>query len=300
MLTRLLRNRGDDMSTKIISAEKIESAKSAIKNAVDKANKAGYSKGFESGKQEEYNNFWNSALSNGEQEYFAYAFGSVFNKNNFKPNHKMIPKSKIACKNCVNNKGDTCAKYGSFPTIDNNNAVAEGMFQGSRIVSKIDASMVDWYCVPCMLQTFMSSQITEITGLNPTNCTNMTRAFKWAGSLKKIQFLGYGKVAYWKDAFYSCEALKDVILEPVLDEFGNRVEFIIGSINFGDCINLTRESIESILAALSDDVAGKTITFSLSAVNKAFESTNGANDGSTNSGWLKISTKNQNWRVILI
>ena len=296
MLTRLLRNRGDDMSTKIISAEKIESAKSAIKNAVDKANKAGYSKGFESGKQEEYKNFW-SPISN--QTYFAYAFGSIFNFNNFKPPSTIIPKSQEACKVCEHNINGTCDKYGGSLPAEKNIAVAQGMFQGSRIRRALTSQDVDWLCVPNMDYAFASSNVTEVTGINAKNCKSMKHLFWWCSGLKKVEFTGYGRVTDWTKAFYRCLALEHIRFFTEYDESGKRTESIRASIDFGDCSKLTFNSIASIFGALSDDVSNCTVTLSLAAVDKAFERVEGANDGSTTYGWLNVSTKKTNWKVVL-
>lgn len=262
-----------------------------------KVYQAGKQEGHQTGKQEEYKNFW-SPISN--QTYFAYAFGSIFNYNNFKPPITIIPKSQEACKVCENNKNGTCDRYGGSLPAEKNIAVAQGMFQGSRIRRALTSQDVDWLCVPNMDHTFSSSSVTEVTGINAKNCKSMKHLFWWCSGLKKVEFTGYGRVTNWTKAFYRCLALEHVRFWPVYDDNNARIEYIIRSIDFGDCKKLTYTSIVQILGSLSPNVSGYTVTFSLDAVNKAFETSTGTNDGSTNSGWLKISTKNQNWRVILI
>lgn len=296
------------MSTKIISAEKIESAKSAIKNAVDKANNAGYqegyalgnSKGIETGKQEEYNRFWNEALGNGNREYYAYAFGSIFNDNNFNPPSTIIPKSQEACKVCEHNNNGTCDIYGALPT-EKKEAVAQGMFQGSRIKRTLNDSDVDWQCVPQMNYAFSSSSFIDVANINAKNCTSMKEAFWWCNSLKKVEFTGYGRVTNWTKAFYRCSALEHVRFWPVYDDNNVRTEYIIRSIDFGDCKKLTYASIVQILGSLSPNVSGYTVRFSLDAVNKAFESTNGANDGADTFEWQMLAFSiPSKWIVVLI
>jgi hypothetical protein len=64
---------------------------------------------------------------------------------------------------------------------------------------------------------------------------------------------------------------------------------------------LTVESIESVIWALSGEVGvtGKTATFNLDAVNKAFETEEGANDGSTSDWWNSLVGGVGNWTIAL-
>ena len=285
------------MSSKIIANETIESAKNAISEAVEKAHTAG----LKSGKEAEYNSFWDDALKNGKLEYFAYAVGSIFNDDNFKPNRKLVPKSKAACSTCEHyNEGslinNACDIYGRAPT-ETTAAVAEGIFRGAKI-TKLNEDTIDWQCVPRMDYAFSSSKITQVTGINAKNCISMKYLFKWCNALKKVEFVNYNQVVYWTDAFYSCGKIEHVRFFTDYDEEGKRTESIRASIDFGDCSKLTFDSIINIMEALSDDVS-RTVTLSLAAVNKAFESDVGANDGSTTYDWLDVSTKKTNWKVVL-
>lgn len=284
------------MSSKIIANETIESAKNAISKAVEKAHTAGYEKGYKTGETAEYNSFWDNAFQNGKREYFAYAFGSIFNDDNFKPNRKIIPKSTVACATCEYYNNGACSKYGTA-AAQLNKAAAQGMFQGSRMTN-LDSELIDWVCVPEMVSVFSSSAIREIIGINAKNCTIMIDAFKWCKA-RKIEFKNYSKVKNWSNAFYRCTSLEDVSFAENCDDSGNRTEFIIANIDFGDCTKLNKASITSVMNALSGNVYNRTVTLSLEAVNKAFESAAGANDGSTTYSWLKVSRNNPYWKVAL-
>jgi hypothetical protein len=63
---------------------------------------------------------------------------------------------------------------------------------------------------------------------------------------------------------------------------------IVKSTNFQWSTKLSKDSIISIINALSTTTSGLSITLSKVAVNKAFETSEGANDGSTSAEWLNL------------
>ena len=64
---------------------------------------------------------------------------------------------------------------------------------------------------------------------------------------------------------------------------------------------LSAESIQSITDGLATGVTGQTLTLSRTAVNKAFETSEGANNGSTdeNSVWHNLIATKPNWTITL-
>jgi hypothetical protein len=75
---------------------------------------------------------------------------------------------------------------------------------------------------------------------------------------------------------------------------------IAANIEFAQSKNLTRASIESIVNALSTTTSGKTVTFSRAAVNKAYETSEGANDGADSPEWYSLIDTRSNWTFNLI
>ena len=69
---------------------------------------------------------------------------------------------------------------------------------------------------------------------------------------------------------------------------------IAGSIDASAC-PFDKETIISWVNALSETKTGLTITFNLDAVNKAFETSEGANDGSTSAEWQALKETKPNW-----
>lgn len=76
--------------------------------------------------------------------------------------------------------------------------------------------------------------------------------------------------------------------------------YFISSVSFERSSKLSKASIQSIYSALSSEagMSANTITLSLVAVNKAFETSEGANDGSTSEEWSNLVSSTP-WRTVL-
>ena len=67
-----------------------------------------------------------------------------------------------------------------------------------------------------------------------------------------------------------------------------------------DTTKLSKASIKSVFSCLSDTTTELTTTFSKTAVNKAFETSEGANDGSTSAEWNTLVATKPNWTISLV
>lgn len=63
---------------------------------------------------------------------------------------------------------------------------------------------------------------------------------------------------------------------------------------------LSKSSIQSLLPCLSGTVSGKTLTLSLQAVDAAFETAEGAADGSSSAEWTALVDSKPNWTISLV
>lgn len=90
--------------------------------------------------------------------------------------------------------------------------------------------------------------------------------------------------------FYNCNALEDITVDGVVGGY---------DISFQQSTKLSKASIESIVAALSDTATGYKLTLSTTAVNKAFETAEGANDGVDSYEWYALKETKPNWEYEL-
>jgi hypothetical protein len=100
---------------------------------------------------------------------------------------------------------------------------------------------------------------------------------------KLVLPIGQTTFNYW---FGSCTALEHITIEG---EIGADISF--------QWSPLSGESIGSVVSHLSDSAAGKTVTFKLSAVNSAFETAEGAADGSASEAWAALIATKSNWTI---
>ena len=63
---------------------------------------------------------------------------------------------------------------------------------------------------------------------------------------------------------------------------------------------LTKASITSIINALSSTTSGLSVTLSKTAVNTAFETSTGANNGSISTEWSALVATKTNWTINLV
>lgn len=127
----------------------------------------------------------------------------------------------------------------------------------------------EFVCYPTDMSYFAlgASNLKSIHGaLDFSQCTNVTIWLNSAGNLEDIEFVP--------------NTIK--ITTP-----------------FHWCHKLTKASFKSIIAGLADDVSGQTVELSKTAVNNAFETSEGAADGSSSAEWAALIATKPNWTIAL-
>lgn len=94
---------------------------------------------------------------------------------------------------------------------------------------------------------------------------------------------------YATNMFRGCSSLREV-------RFSGTIAI---SMDFKSC-PLSKDTIFNIFSCLSDTASGKTLTLKASAVNTAFETSEGASDGSSSTEWTAIVDSHSNWTISLI
>ena len=95
---------------------------------------------------------------------------------------------------------------------------------------------------------------------------------------------------YTSSMFGSCRELVEVRFKGTMSY----------SMNIQYLIKLSKDSILSLMACLSDEATGKTLTLSQTAVDTAFETSEGAADGSTSAEWTALVDAHTNWTISLV
>lgn len=105
------------------------------------------------------------------------------------------------------------------------------------------------------------------------------RIFYNASNLKTIKNFKVNKDIYYAQCFDGCTGLEELRIEGTIGQSGINLEW---------SKSLSHDSIWSVIKALSDTLGNESelfITLSYDAVSKAFETEEGANDGSTSPEW---------------
>lgn len=153
----------------------------------------------------------------------------------------------------------------------------------------------------CMNLFAWNTRITD-TKVPITISGDCSYLFSYNYVLKRVPKLIFNGVTKVTGAFDLCRELEELYCEGVID---------IGGINLKDSTKLSKASIESIIAALEEGELDEnwnslrpatSITLSLAAVNKAFETSEGANDGADNYEFIGLlaTPRTHNWTINLV
>ena len=223
---------------------------------------------FEAGKQAEYDRFRDTFQQNGNRTDYGYAFrGDTWTDDIFNPKYDIVP-----------------------------NTYGVQMFHLSsitRLASKLKELGVKLDTSKCnsFLQMFQSSSIKDIPELDGSNCNSLSYTFGSGAKVETIEKLILTeKLTVVANAFRQASNLKHCIFDGVL---------AITGLDMKDCTLLDKESIISLVNILSTTTSGLAVTLSLQAVNKAFETSEGANDGSNSTEWQTLVNTKKNWTVNL-
>ena len=121
--------------------------------------------------------------------------------------------------------------------------------------------------------------------------TNYTGTWYNCPMLREIAVVRCAAGKAFDVAFYNCHALEEVRFDGAMSTNGLDLQY---------SKNLSRESIDSLIDVLSASASGRTVTMSQEAVDKAYETAPGANDGSTSDAWATKILEKSKWTISLV
>lgn len=263
-IAEVLRKNGADSEGTFQPGEMAEKLQAACDFRYGEGHNEGYDKGLETGfregrsagRQAEYDRFWDTYQQNGQRTSYEYAFkGGGWTDKIFKPKYDIIPNA-----------------YG-----------ASAMFQYSSITNLkqllLDAGVrLDTSNCVFLLQTFQGSEITHIPEIDARKATNTSYMVGSQCKVHTIDKLLVSETTPLSSTFIDSRYLENIVFEGTI---GQNVDLHWSP--------LTKASIESVMAALSDTASGMTASFQQSAVNGAFPSDE----------WLALVAAKPNWTITL-
>ena len=224
----------------------------------------GYDEGVADGRQAAYDAFWDALQDGGAPRDYSATFGSAWTPETFRPKHDIVPTN----------------AYMMFRQSMMQIDLAEHL-------AKTGVALDTSRCQNCQYMFSFARftrigviDLSSVTNAIPgdalfSNCTQLVTVDKIILKTGERGELG-------ATCFSACSRLEDLELE------GN----LTTDVDLHWSVALSRSSIESVyyaaLGGSMDHGAYPTLTFSLSAVNAAYESAAGANDGSESAAWQAL------------
>ena len=242
----------------------------------------GYNEGFDAGKKAEREAFWDAYVDGLE----GYGFERAFSNNqwgfrNFFPQRDIKPVG-----------GARFLFYNFGSTTDGVTDAAGDLAQRFRdcgvVLDTSKATSLSYAFAYARISCIPEIDVTGLVGSSPE-----LFAYTWY-YLTKIEKIITSETVTYNDWFVNCAALAEIRFEG---KIGN-------DINLQWSTKLSNASIESLLNAACNrpdpDGNPMTVTLSKTAVDKAYETSEGANDGSVGNNWVLGWEANRNFEIRLV
>ena len=225
---------------------------------------------FEAGKRAEYDTFWNIYQQNGERTNCEGMFaGDGWNSDTIRPKYNIYP-----------TKATMMFYYSGFV------GSLKEFFENLNIV-------IDFSNTTSLTGVFQyANKITELPYLDLSSIISNTKILQLCNNCAELVTaeIKFPPSCSYANCFNGCRELKHLVAHGEIGGDG---------LDFHWSTKLTHDSLMSIINALSATTSGLSVTLSLTAVNAAFETAEGAGDGSTSEAWAALSATRENWTIAL-
>lgn len=225
--------------------------------------KEDYDRVFEAGKKSGGGNeaFWNSFQQNGQRTNYHMAFAnSPLTSETFRPKYDMN------CSNC----------YFMFAYIGQYYKDAMQITDLSAYLESVGVTLDTSQATEIRNMFYVSPTIVRVPEISAESCTSVEGVFFSCSKLTTIDklILRSDGTNTFSGTFDWCGNLKEIRFEGVI---GNNIAFASSP--------LSKESLTSLVNALSPSVSGKTLTLNANAVHNAF----------TDAEWSALKATRSNW-----
>lgn len=220
-----------------------------------------------------YGEFWSAYLNEGKRGNFRLAFyGEGWTKKTFRPTYDIRVTS------------DAENMFQNF----NANTSAFDLYEHLQMLGV----SIDFSGATILGYAFYSMNVSRLPAISTVSCQTLTQLFGYSSveTIDKVILKEDGSQTF-SGAFQGCSLLKNLTIEGTIGQNGFDAHW---------SVNLSKASITSIINALSATTSGLAVTLSKTAVNKAFETAEGANDGSTSAEWNTLIAPKSNWTISLV
>ena len=237
---------------------------------------SGVDKVYEAGKKAEYDAFWDVKLNYGKRTNFKFfIYNESHTKETFKPNRDIRP------------VGDVEDMF-----TPDSQSIKEHQFDMKEIENSC-GMVFDFSKATVFSKTFGRGFWKHLNVIDMSSATSAMYTFypyvTEPYRIESIERLIFSEnTVFDRSTFLYATQLKHAIFAGIIAR-SLEVQWS----------PLDRESLTSIINALSTTTTGLTVTLSRTAVNKSFETSTGVNDGSTSTEWLALVATRSNWTIAL-
>lgn len=219
----------------------------------------GYDDGFAAGKQAAYDIFWDALQNGGSPRNYAATFGAAWTSETFRPKYDIVPTS-------------------AYMMFRQNQMKVDLVEYLEKLGIVLDTSQCDNFSYMFSSSKFTRIGVIDLSASTQnlpgdslfTSCMNLV-------TIDKIILKTGTRGEFSAGSFNTCQSLENLTLEGTLTT----------DIDLHWSTKLSKESIKNLCQVCNNNQTDMfTVTLSLAAVNKAFETIEGANDGSTSEEWL--------------
>ncbi len=233
----------------------------------------GYDEGYEighiEGKQAEYDRFWDAYQDYGNRAAYKNAFNnSGWTNETFKPKYDLII---------------TSNSYNMFDDSHISGSLSEIL---ANLGIKLEFTYISYQS-----GGFINTQFTEINYIVKNCEPTLSAVFRDSSQLHTLKVGTVTPRMKFSNAFNNLPSLENLTIEGEIGQNG----FDVSSSPL-----LSKTSIENVIGCLSNDTSDLAVSFSITAVNKAFETAEGLNDGSTSAEWTTLANTKSNWTITLM
>jgi hypothetical protein len=216
---------------------------------------------FEAGRKAQYDEFWDIYQNKGTITQAQYMFARAsWTDTNFKPKYSM--------------------KFANASQLFNSCRITDlkGILERQGVTFDFsNCPALNYLCYEAQRLT----RFPVLSAVKATPSVGLQYSFYNCKALVSIDeiILPTNKYIEFTTTFYGCESLEEIRFS------GGKIG---KNISFKDCKKLSKASIINILNSQAEDAFDATVTLSLDAVNKAFETSEGANDGESSEEWYDV------------
>ena len=231
---------------------------------------------YRAGQDKEWSDFWDifqhdNVLGDNLKRNYSNTFRTrSWSKDNFKPKYDIIATSGEYMFEFFNQYGE--------------------IFDFAQHLEDLGVALDVSQCTSAR-SMFYFMYVGRLPEINLSGATTVANAFNYnrAATIDKLTLKSDGSQTM-TNAFSNMPNLKNIVIEGAIGQNG---------VNLSASTQLSGASITSFVNALLESASGKSITFSLTAVNNAFETSAGAADGSTAEEWGTLIATKSNWTISL-